>query len=98
CTTPVINTQPMGTNVFSGQTATLTVAASENGSEPLHYQWYTSASSPVGTDSPTFTTPPITQPMQYYVHITAGTCSVDSTTVTVGVCTLSPVINSGTAS
>lgn len=98
CTTPVINTQPIGANVFSGQTVTLTVAASEAAGEALHYQWYTSAGSPVGSDSPTFTTPPVTGTTQYYVHVTAGICSVDSSMATVGLCTLPQVINTGTTS
>jgi YD repeat-containing protein len=96
CTTPVINTQPVGTNVFSGQTATLTVSASEATSEPLHYQWFTAANAPVGSDSPTFTTPPITQQMQYYVRVSAVGCSIDSSMATVGLCTLPSVITTGT--
>jgi len=98
CTTPVINTQPVGTNVFSGRTATLTVAASEATTEPLHYQWFTAAGGAVGSDAPTFTTPPLTQPAQYYVHVTAAGCSIDSNVATIGICTLPEVINSGTTS
>jgi len=96
CTTPVIDTQPVGTHVFSGQPATLTVAASEATSEPLHYQWFTSVGVAVGSDSPTFTTPPMTQATQYYVHVTAAGCSVDSNLATVDLCTLPPVITTGT--
>ena len=97
CTTPVINTQPVGANVFSGQTVTLSVAASENGSEPLHYQWYTTGNTPVGTDSPTYTTPPITQETPYFVHVSAGSCSVDSNIARFYLCTLPQIIGTGTA-
>lgn len=96
CMTPVITTQPGSTNVFSGQSATLTVAATEQTSEPLHYQWFIAGGGPVGIDLPSFTTPAITQTTQYYVRVMAGVCSVDSNTATVGVCTLPAVINTGT--
>lgn len=96
CTTPVITTPPVSTNVFNGQSATLTVAATEATSEPLHYQWFIAGGPAVGTDLPTFVTPPITQPVQYYVRVTAGACSVESSVVTVGVCTLPQVLNTGT--
>jgi PKD repeat protein len=76
---------------MSGQTATLTVVAT--GSETIAYQWYQGssgdASSPVGTDSASFTTPALTQTTSYWVRVSNG-CGTpaDSDTATVSVCTL----------
>jgi hypothetical protein len=91
CTTPVINTQPQGSYIFSGTSATLSVSASEATSETLHYQWHRGTTSPVnvGTDSPTYNTGALSADTSYYVTVTAGTaglCSVDSAAATVSIC------------
>ncbi|HEX8411571.1 MAG TPA: matrixin family metalloprotease, partial [Thermoanaerobaculia bacterium] len=75
-----------GGNVASGQTATLSVTAA--GNTPFTYQWYEGASgvttTPVGTNSPNFTTPPVTAQKQYWVKVSnACPSSANSTTVTV---------------
>jgi Ig-like domain CHU_C associated len=86
CTPVTINSVSGGGSVPSGGTATLSVNASGDG--PLQYQWYEGASgvttTPVGTNSPNFTTPPITTTKQYWVKV-ANACpsSANSSTVTV---------------
>ncbi len=73
CTTPpAISTQPSSQTINSGGTATLNVSAL--GSGPLSYQWYQATSNadtshPVGTNSPLFTTPALTQGTSYWVLI-----------------------------
>jgi hypothetical protein len=74
--------------ICSGSTATLTVAAS---GAALHYQWYQgtapSTTTPVGTDSNSFTTPTLTAATNYWVRVT-GTCgTADSRTATVAIST-----------
>ncbi|MBP7866206.1 MAG: lamin tail domain-containing protein [Acidobacteria bacterium] len=85
-TSTAITVQPADTGVDPGQTAGLTVTAV---GEDLHYQWYQglsgNTSTPVGSDSPAYTTPPLTSVMTFWVRVT-GTCgSADSRTVTVSV-------------
>jgi hypothetical protein len=91
CTPPGIATQPASPAINSGQTATLSVVAS--GSGPFTYQWYEGASgtttTPVGTNSASFTTPALTVTKSYWVRVTSscnGTQSVNSNTATVTVC------------
>ncbi|HSY51592.1 MAG TPA: hypothetical protein VLC46_22510 [Thermoanaerobaculia bacterium] len=85
---PTITQQPASLMINSGQTTTLTVAANTAG---LTYHWYQGASGntsvPVGTNSPTFTTPALTATTSYWVLVT-GTCgqSVSSNTATVTIC------------
>jgi len=95
CATPSIDVQPVNVTVFSGQQATFSVSASEASGEALHYQWSFNGA-PVGTDSPSYTTPPVTQPGQYSVHVSSGTCSIDSSVATVSVCTFPQTIVTGT--
>lgn len=61
-TAPAITTQPLSQTVISGNTASLSVIAS--GSAVLSYQWYQGSagdtSTPVGTNSASFTTPALT--------------------------------------
>lgn len=90
CAPPAIATQPASTSVNSGQTATLSVVASGGGT--LSYQWYEGASgtttTPVGTNSASFTTPALTVTKSYWVRVTGscnGTQSVNSNTATVTV-------------
>jgi len=92
CTAPSITTQPQGQTIQSGQTATLSVSAS--GTPPLNYQWYRGSSgdtsSPVGTNSSSYTTPALTQTTSYWVRVsqTCSSATVNSNTATI---TVNPV-------
>jgi Ig-like domain-containing protein/uncharacterized protein DUF4214 len=76
CTPVSIAVQPTALqSVNSGGSATLTVTAA--GTPPFSYQWYQGSSTfdtshPVGSNSPSFTTPPLTQATSYFVSITNG--------------------------
>jgi hypothetical protein len=76
CTPPAIATHPASQSVNSGATATLSVVA--GGSGPITYQWYEGASgvttTPVGTNSSSFTTPALTATKSYWVRVTS-TCN-----------------------
>ena len=95
-TPPSITTQPANQTITNGQTATLTVAAS--GPAPLSYQWYqgvkSTTSSPVGTNSTTFTTPALTASTSYWVRVTNPYGFVDSNTAVVTVSNPGPQITS----
>jgi len=98
CSPPVITTQPASTTIFSGRTATLNVVASESDpNTPVSYQWFEVGGSAVGTNSPTFTTPPMTAEKSYTVHIQSGACGIDSDTATVSVCDLAEIVDVGTS-
>jgi Ig-like domain CHU_C associated len=90
CLTPAITTQPQNTSVFSGSAATLSVTASETTSEPMHYQWFKGVSGPVAvcSDSATCNTGALTAQTQFWVRVTAGSCTVDSSAATVSICPL----------
>jgi hypothetical protein len=84
-TAPVITTQPVSQNVEPSAHATFTVVAS---GANLHYQWFVvhgnngnGATSPVGTDSPSFTTGPEGN-SAWFVRVTNACGSVDSDSVT----------------
>jgi hypothetical protein len=83
---PTITTQPQDATILSGQTATLTVVASGSS---LNYQWYQGSSgdtsTPVGTNSDSLTTPPLTEDTSYWVRSSNPGGSVDSNTATVTV-------------
>ncbi len=88
CTPAIINGQPNGQTISSGGTASMTVNA--GGSPPLTYQWYRATSTadtstPVGTNSPLFTTPALTQSTSYWVKVTnaCGTALSNIATITV---------------
>jgi Leucine-rich repeat (LRR) protein len=91
CTAPSITTPPLGTTIVSGQSTTLTVGAS--GSPTLAYQWYQGASgvttTPVGTNSSSFTTPPLAQTTSYWVRVSngCGTPADSATAVVTVTCT-----------
>jgi predicted extracellular nuclease len=89
---PTITTQPADQSITTGGTATLTVVA--NGTAPMSYQWYQGVapdtSTPVGADSPTFTTPALSATASYWVRVTNGTGSADSRTATVTVAAQPP--------
>ena len=80
---------PASVTINSGETTTLSVTTS--GTAPLTYQWYQGASgtttTPVGTDSPSFTTPALTATTSYWVKVSnaANLTGVNSTTATVTV-------------
>jgi hypothetical protein len=85
-----IATQPASTTINSGQSATLSVVAA--GSGPFSYQWYDGTSgvttTPVGTNSSSFTTPALSATKSYWVRVTStcnGTAGVNSNTATVTV-------------
>jgi len=84
---PSITTQPVSTTINSGSTATLSVVA--GGSTPLTYQWYQGAvgttTSPVGTNSASFTTSTLTATTTYWVRVSNIAGNVNSTLATVTV-------------
>jgi hypothetical protein len=91
CASPTITVQPQGSIVFSGDTATVSVTATEGTTTPLTYQWYRGVSgdtsAPIGTNSSTFTSPPRTQQTNYWVRVSCGVCNpADSQTATVSIC------------
>jgi formylglycine-generating enzyme required for sulfatase activity len=85
---PTIASQPISQSIETGNTATLTVSAT--GSAPFIYQWYRgnlgATTAPVGTNSPTFSTPALTVITKYWVKISNafGEANSNSATVTVG--------------
>jgi hypothetical protein len=86
CVPVAITTTSGGGTVTAGQTKTLSVTVT--GDSPRTYQWYEGPSgtttTPVGTNSQSFTTPPITETKQYWVRVSNG-CppAADSATITV---------------
>jgi hypothetical protein len=83
---------PVTATIQSGQVATITISATVSVGT-LSYQWYQGASgvttTPVGTNSATFTTPALASTTQYWVRVTntlnAVTNSTDSGTQTITV-------------
>lgn len=86
-TTPSITTQPESQSITAGQALTLTVVATDT--VALSYQWYEGSSgdtsSPVGSDSPTFTTQLLTGSADYWVRVSNAVNHVDSETATITV-------------
>ncbi|MCP5551933.1 MAG: S8 family serine peptidase [Akkermansiaceae bacterium] len=85
---PEIQTNPLTQTIETGQTLNLSVAATTlNGT--LHYQWYQGTagdtSTPVGTDSDTFSVPGITANSSYWVRVSDDGAFVDSTTAVITV-------------
>ncbi len=78
-----IVSQPLPVTISSGETATLSVVAS--GTAPLVYQWYQGApgitTTPVGSNSPNFNTPPLASTTSYWVKVTnaSNTAGANST-------------------
>ena len=86
---PSITTNPTSRTINPGQSTTLTVTASGQGI--LTYQWYQGAApsttTPVGTNSSSLTVTP-SATTSYWVKVSNGCGSVNSTTATVTVCDL----------
>ncbi|MCX8497206.1 MAG: SUMF1/EgtB/PvdO family nonheme iron enzyme [Akkermansiaceae bacterium] len=84
---PTIASQPASQTILPSSTATLTVSAT--GSAPFTYQWYRgnlgATTAPVGTNSPTFTTPALTVTTKYWVKISNAFGEIQSSSVTVTV-------------
>jgi hypothetical protein len=89
CNATGITTHPVSQTINSGQTALLSVVA--GGSAPFTYQWYEGTSgtttTPVGTNSASFTTPALTATKPYWVKVTGGCGSANSNAATITVCT-----------
>jgi hypothetical protein len=82
---PLISTPPASRAVKKGTTTTLGVIAS--GVAPLSYQWFKGTSgtttTPVGTNSASFTTPKITAATTYWVRVTNSCGSTNSVTASI---------------
>ncbi len=84
-----ITTSPQNQTIASGATANLSVLAT--GTAPLVYQWYQGTapdvSTPVGTDSASFTTPALTTQTNYWVRVsnTYGAANSSTATISIGV-------------
>jgi hypothetical protein len=86
-TPPTITVQPQSQTVAPNVSVVLTVTAT--GTAPLSYQWYEGnsgdTSTPVGTNSNTFTTPPLTASKNYWVRVTNTAGNADSQTAVITV-------------
>jgi formylglycine-generating enzyme required for sulfatase activity len=84
---PTIASQPTSQTIEPGSTVTLTVSAT--GPAPFTYQWYRgnlgATTAPVGTNSPTFTTPALAATTKYWVKISNAFGEIQSSSVTVTV-------------
>ena len=85
----MITTQPQSQTVTSGQSATLTVAATSG--SPLSYQWYQGVSgtttTPIsGATASSYTTPALVASANYWVRVSNTSGGVNSATagLTVG--------------
>ncbi len=98
---PTITSQPQGTLIRSGQTASLSVGVVPLANETLQYQWYAGASGDVshpasGATSSTFTTPALTANTTYWARVTSSCgATVNSAAAVVAVCN-NPAISSVT--
>lgn len=95
-----ITSHPSSQTVSYNTAATLSVTAAGSG---LSYQWYRGLSgdqsTPVGTNSSSYTTPALISTARYWVRVSsAGGGSADSTTATVSVAFTDPVLTSGATS
>jgi hypothetical protein len=89
-TAPVITAQPASVTISSGQTATLSVTAT--GSTTLLYRWYQGpvgvTTTPVGSNSASFTTPLLTKTTSYWVKVENWISGTSSSTAVVTVAKL----------
>jgi len=87
CISPEITEHPQSQSISYNTTATLNVTATSINA--LSYQWYQGdsgdTSTPVGTDSDSYTTPNLTETTSYWVRVSNVCGSVDSDTATVTV-------------
>ena len=88
CVPPTITGTSGAGQVNSGQTKTLSVTVT--GDSPRTFQWYEGMSgdttTPVGTNSQSFVTPPITSTKNYWVKVTNGCApAANSPTITITV-------------
>jgi hypothetical protein len=102
CTAVAITTQPQSQNVAPNASVTLTVAVS--GTAPFTYQWYRGTlgdtSTPVGSNSFSYTTPPLTSSTSFWVRASNGCGTANSTqaNLTVStVCVPASIVSSPTA-
>jgi hypothetical protein len=85
CIAPSITQQPAEQSVISGGSAIVTVAATGTA---LVYRWYEGQvfdfTKPIGSSAPSFITPPLEAPTQYWVRIenNCGTANSASATIT----------------
>lgn len=90
---PHITLQPASTAICPNTAATLTVTAT--GSGTLSYQWFRGASgntsTPVGTNSSSFTTSNLTMPVTYWVRVSNLCGAEDSVTATVSIRALTQI-------
>ena len=93
-TAPVITAQPASVTIANGQAATLTVTAT--GSTPLIYQWYQGAvgvtSTPVGSNSASFTTPALSETTSYWVKVENWMGTISSSAAIVSVIQLPTIV------
>ena len=77
-----VSVTPSAPVLVSGQTLTLTASAS--GTPPFTYQWYQGASgtttAPVGTNSPSYTTPVLTTATSYWCKVTDSLSTTSNST------------------
>lgn len=97
---PSIISQTVSVSAFAGQPVPLSVDVS--GPPTLTYQWYVGTSGNtaqplIDATSAAFTTPPLTATTDYWVRISNGSGSVDSSTLTATIC-VPPVIATPPAS
>jgi hypothetical protein len=92
---PTIIAAPQDRSLTTGQTASINVVVT--GTPPFSYQWYEglqgTTTTPVGTNAPSFTTPPLAVTTRYWVRVTNAFGSADSTAATETIATAtSPAI------
>jgi len=95
CDEPVITTEPASQTVTPNTSVTLSAAG--NGTTPITWQWYRATtvgdtSQPVGTNSPSFTTGPLTTTTSYWVRM-SNACGSDNSvlaTITVSATCVQP--------
>jgi len=98
CASPAITTPPAGSNIFSGGTATMTVAASTpNGFPAPVYQWLRSDAAGnftniSGANGASYTTPALIAATTYRVDVSSGACITQSDPVTIAICSNDPVV------
>jgi uncharacterized protein (TIGR03437 family) len=93
CTPPSITSHPVSQPISSGQTVTLSVAAT--GTAPLTYQWYRGqsgdTSSPIaGATSGSYTTPALTSSARFWVRVSNTCGDVNSNAATISLAGKAP--------